>query len=112
MSFHRGIDGSEPLRPEPVTRYAGPQAERRVTRALLGVGTLACPSCDAPVAPAGAPLAPSDPLSCPFCLRSGAVRDFLSLSGPPRPARVEVRIVDRAPRITAMPPRRSSRRVG
>ena len=110
MSFQRGIDGSEPLRPEPITRYAGPQEERRVTRGVLGVGTLACPSCDAPVAPDG-PLTPSDPLACPFCLRAGAVREFLSLSGPPRPARVEVRIVDRSPRITALPARRSPRRV-
>ena len=111
MSLQRGIDGSEPLRPEPITRYAGPQEERRVSRGVLGVGTLACPSCDAPVAPSGGSLSPGDPLSCPFCLRSGAVRDFLSLSGPPRPARVEVRIVDRAPRISALPPRRSPRRV-
>ena len=105
MSFQRGIDGSEPLRPEPVTRYAGPQEERRVTREVLGVGTLACPSCDAPVSPDGM-LRPTDPLVCPFCLRSGHVKDFLSLSGPPRPARVEVRIVDRAPQIAPLRPRR------
>jgi hypothetical protein len=111
VSFQRGIDGSEPLRPEPITRLAGPHEERRVVRGVLGVGTLACPSCDAPVAPAGAPLAPADPLSCPFCLREGRVRDFLSLSGPPRPARVEVRIVDRAPQISALPQRRRPRRV-
>ena len=27
-------------------------------------------------------MAPGDPLACPFCLRAGAVRDFLSLSAP------------------------------
>jgi hypothetical protein len=111
VSFQRGIDGSEPLRPEPITRLAGPQEERRAVRTVLGIGTLACPSCDAPVAPAAGPLAPTDPLACPFCRREGRVRDFLSLSGPPRPARVEVRIVDRVPQISALPQRRRPGRV-
>jgi hypothetical protein len=54
-------------------------------------GTLACPSCDAPVAPAGV-VAPADPMACPACACSGTVRDFLSLATPTRPARVDVRI--------------------
>jgi hypothetical protein len=96
VAFHRGIDGSEPVGPEPVGRLGGTQEERRVARSSrLAIGTLACPSCDAPVFPAGGPLSPADPISCPFCRSAGAVRDFLSLSAPSRPARVEVRVVQR-----------------
>ena len=89
MSIHRRVDGSQPLRPQPI------QEERRFGRSgVLAVGTLACPACDAPVAPEGA-LAPGDPIACPFCARSGAVRDFLSLDPPTRPARVVVRVSTR-----------------
>ena len=62
----------------------------------LATGTLACPSCDAPVALAPGPAAPADPLGCPVCDHAGAVRDFLSLAAPSRPARVDVRVVRRA----------------
>ena len=86
MAIHRGPEGPEPLRAQPV------QEELRLGRTgVLAVGTLACPACDAPVAPDGA-LAPHDPIACPFCTRSGAVRDFLSLDPPTRPARVVVRL--------------------
>jgi hypothetical protein len=94
VSFQRGIDGSEPLRPEQI----GPQEERRVVRrsSVLAVGTLACPSCDAPVSPGDGPVGPADQLACPYCGRSGAVREFLTLGAPSRPAHVVVRVVDRA----------------
>ena len=59
----------------------------------LGTGTLACPDCDAPVALGGEPKRPHDALSCPFCGCAGALRDFLSLTAPTRPARVEIRLV-------------------
>jgi hypothetical protein len=59
---------------------------------MLGVGTLACPGCDAPVLIAG-PRRPHDELSCGYCGRAGALREFLSLAAPSRPARVEVRVV-------------------
>ena len=88
MAFSGGTNGSEPLRWEEERR------EERSTR--LASGTLACPACDAPVAPGEAPLLAGDPLSCPVCARFGTVRDFLSLTAPTRPARVEVRIVRRA----------------
>ena len=92
MALHRGIDGGEPLRPDPVGRLGGTQEERRVTRSShLAVGTLACPACDAPVAPAG-PLSPAEPLACPYCDHAAAVRDFLSLGEPTRPTRVVVRV--------------------
>ena len=51
MSFQNGIDGSEPARPQPVTRLAGARADNLVARTgHLASGTLACPRCDAPVA--------------------------------------------------------------
>jgi hypothetical protein len=58
----------------------------------LGIGTLACPGCDAPVFIAGR-RRPEEPLSCGYCGRDGALRVFLSLESPSRPARVEVRVV-------------------
>jgi hypothetical protein len=106
MSIHGGIGGSEPLDPEPVGQVAGIEEERKVTRSWrLASGTLACPRCDAPVFPAAGPLSPAEPLRCPFCEHRGAVRDFLSLEAPTRPARVEVRVVDRS-RLTARHGRR------
>jgi hypothetical protein len=40
-------------------------------------------------------VSPADAIACPVCDRAGAVRDFLSLAAPSRPARVEVRVVRR-----------------
>ena len=59
---------------------------------VLAEGTLACPDCDAPVAPPGgrAPLAAA--VACPFCGHGGRIRDFLSLAAPTRPARVVVTV--------------------
>jgi hypothetical protein len=97
VSLQRGIDGAEPVRPS--GDAAGPVEERRALAAgHLGTGSLACPRCDAPVA-LGAPVsAPADPLACPFCAHAGAVRDFLSLAAPARPARVRLRVVSAPPR--------------
>jgi hypothetical protein len=90
VPFQRGIDGSEPVRAQPM-EYA--DLELRIARAgTLGVGTLACPECDAPVFIAGR-RRPHDPLSCGYCGRDGALREFLSLAAPSRPTRVEVRVV-------------------
>jgi hypothetical protein len=36
---------------------------------------------------------PHEALSCPYCGCAGALRDFLSLAVPTRPARVEIRLV-------------------
>lgn len=69
--------------------------ERRTRSGRLATGTLACPTCDAPVALAGAFAGPSDPLGCPYCDHAGSVRDFLSLVAPSRPARVVVRVTTR-----------------
>jgi hypothetical protein len=90
VSFHRRVERSEPIRTDPIVRPS------RVPRSwLLGTGTLACPRCDAPVALAGGAATPADPLACPFCSHGGALRDFLSLADPARPARVELRVVPR-----------------
>jgi hypothetical protein len=94
VAFQRDFDGSEPTRPEPVTRLAGAKADSIATRTgHLASGTLACPRCDAPVALTDGPASPVDPLGCPFCAHTATVRDFLSLAHPTRPARVAVRVV-------------------
>jgi hypothetical protein len=95
MAFQRGIDGPEPVRPDPVGHLSGTQEERRVARSsYLATGTLACPDCDAPV-PLHVPVRPVTLLICPYCLRSGHAREFLSLAAPSRPARVQVTVVPR-----------------
>jgi hypothetical protein len=88
VSFHRHVDGPEPVRSDPIVR---PARRPRVWR--LGTGTLACPRCDAPVALGDGAVSPADAVACPFCRHDGAVRDFLSLAEPSRPARVAVRVV-------------------
>ena len=88
MAFQRGVDGSDPIRGERIGRL---HEEHRLRSRVMATGSLACPRCDAPVSPARA-LTPAEPLLCPFCLYDGAVRDFLSLAQPTRPAYVEIRI--------------------
>jgi hypothetical protein len=75
------------------TERAGGHYELRRARATreMATGTLACPSCDAPVLPDGV-MSPADPMSCGFCDHAGALRDFLSLGEPTRPTRVVVRV--------------------
>ena len=76
------------------TRVVGAEIEQRraVRSDRLGIGTLACARCDAPVAIGGTPHALTDRLTCPFCAHSGTLRDFLSMASPSRPARVVVRV--------------------
>ncbi len=67
--------------------------EQRLARASrVATGTLACPRCDAPVTLGAGAVSPADGIGCPFCLHTGAVRDFLSLAAPSRPTRVVVRV--------------------
>ena len=97
MTFQRGIDGSDPLRAQPVAAQAGAYEDRDASRSWrLGTGTLACPRCDAPVALGGRAVPLTAVLDCPFCRQTGPVRDFLSLATPSRPAFVEVRMRPRA----------------
>ena len=93
MALHREIDGSEPVRPQPVERRSG-RHEHRHTQSTwqLATGTLACPGCDAPVLPSPEGMSPRDLISCGFCGDVGAVSDFLSLAEPTRPTRVAVRV--------------------
>lgn len=72
--------------------------ERR-RNGIVAAGTLACPSCDAPVAPEGR-MRLTAALACPFCSHRGPVRDFLSLATPTRPAHVVVRLSARSARGT------------
>ncbi|WP_372791288.1 hypothetical protein [Paraconexibacter sp.] len=60
--------------------------------AHLGNGTLACPDCDFPTRPTAPRMTPADELRCPYCGCYGAVREFLTLSDEPRPARVAVTV--------------------
>jgi hypothetical protein len=97
MGIQRGIDDSEPIRRigDEVTHE-----EQRVGRTgVVAHGTLACPSCDAPVALGESTVSPRDPLMCPFCAHGAPARDFLSLEPPLRPMRVAVRI--RLPHVAA-----------
>jgi hypothetical protein len=98
MALQRGIDGSDPVRAEPVSRLAGAEEIRRLSRStVLAIGTLACPECDAPVAPAAGGMRPAELLRCPYCWHTGAAREFLILESPSRPARVAVRVSPRRP---------------
>lgn len=91
MPSHRGIDDGAGAHGADRLEHVGANELRRAARpGLLAEASLACPSCDAPVAPHGAPLAPADPFGCPVCGLEGAVREFLSLARPTRPARVDV----------------------
>lgn len=79
---------------EPGRRVPGAFEEdrRQATAGVLGVGTLACPRCDAPVGIGSEPLSPGTALSCPFCAHHAPLREFLSLTPPTRPTRVVVRV--------------------
>ena len=79
---------------EPVRGHGMIEEERRAATSLLAHGTLACPQCDAPVAPARSVNVVA-PMACPYCDHAGRVRDFLSLASPTRPAHVSVRVVNR-----------------
>ncbi len=90
MGLQRGIDDSEPIRP--IGDEVSHEEHRVARTGVVAVGTLACPSCDAPVALGDSRVSARDPLMCPFCAHHGPARDFLSLEPPVRPTRVAVRI--------------------
>jgi hypothetical protein len=94
MALQRGVDGSDPIRAE----LAGTEEIRKLSRStVLATGTLACPDCDAPVAPPAGGMRPQELLGCPYCDHVAPAREFLSLEAPTRPARVEVRVSPRRP---------------
>jgi hypothetical protein len=93
MEFDRGIGRADQ---GDLGGRGGALEERRLVRSSrLGAGTLACPLCDVPVALVAPRMSPAEPLGCPFCGHSGALREFLSLGAPSRPAHVELRVVPR-----------------
>jgi hypothetical protein len=93
LAFHREIEGTPSLRPQPVERLAGRHERRHAESGWqVATGTLACPACDAPVLPGPEGMSPQEAISCGFCRHAGAVRDFLSLGEPTRPTRVAVRV--------------------
>ncbi len=96
VSIQRGIDGSDPARPQPIEARAGAYEYRHASRAWrLGPATLACPRCDAPVSLGGRSVKLTVQLHCPYCRHTAPLRDFLSLAAPARPARVEIRMIPR-----------------
>lgn len=97
MALHRDSGGSDPVRDGAATGGPGLRIIRRTERPWrLATGSLACPDCDAPVLLTQTPARPADGLDCPFCDRTGPLRDFLSLASPARAPRVEVVIRTRA----------------
>lgn len=94
MTVIRGLGKLFSQGSEPATRAAAAyeQARRPDRSGVLGIGTLACARCDAPIATGCEPLLLTDRLRCPFCQNRGPVRDFLSLASPTRPARVVIRV--------------------
>ena len=97
MALRRSIDSTAPYSAAPVGRLVRPHKRRDVAIAgQMASGTLACPECDAPVAPPASALSPADGMHCGFCGHSARVRDFLSLDVPTRPTHVVVRVSHRA----------------
>lgn len=91
MGIDRAFSNSEP---------AGRRARAEDLRqdshvGIMGIGTLACPRCDAPIAPGPRPMTPTDAIACPICAHGAPAREFLTLAAPSRPARVVVRLVRR-----------------
>ncbi len=66
--------------------------QRAARSGRIADATLACASCDAPIAIGPGRLKMTDALTCPYCAHHGPVRDFLSLAHPTRTTRVVVRV--------------------
>jgi hypothetical protein len=86
-AFSRELSGAEPG-----GRTVRFEQRRALRQGVMAEATLACPACDAPIAPGPAGLSVSATLICPFCSVSAVVRDCLSLARPTRPARVVIRV--------------------
>ena len=85
----------EPGRVDPDSGERLPrQLEKRRAAAAGGTGAShpGHASVPCPRTPAG-PMSPGDALGCGYCGHAGAVRDFLTMGLPNRPARVTVRLV-------------------
>jgi hypothetical protein len=89
MGLFRDTHAGRSDRDEPVLGHEELRPSSRV--GLLDVGTLACARCDVPVALERA-ASPSESLSCPYCLHTAAMHEFLTLGAPTRPAHVVVTV--------------------
>jgi hypothetical protein len=92
VSFSRSFDASGSGSADQTRRLSVVHEEKRrsADTRQIGLGTLACARCDAPVALAAGAHSPAQPLSCPFCAYRAPLREFLSLAAPVRPARVVI----------------------
>ena len=88
MAFFRWTEGADPVSSDANWRQ---EEIRRAVGTRMAGGTLACPSCDAPVFTTGRTVIGA-PLACPYCEHAGLVRDFLSLHTPTRHAHVDVHV--------------------
>lgn len=88
MALHRTGGELEPVRG---TGGAGTRLLRPATSAPVATGTFACPGCDAPGYLHRA-YTPAEPYRCGYCGHEAPAREFLTLGGTVRPARVTVRI--------------------
>ncbi|MGI8461813.1 MAG: hypothetical protein ACR2OC_09315 [Solirubrobacterales bacterium] len=90
MSLQPNYDAGEGLSEERRERLPGHEHERRLGRSWrVAEGSFACPSCDLPIGVNGG-LELTTGVGCAYCAHEGPARDFLEISGPPRPARVAV----------------------
>ena len=90
MALHLDPGELEPSREERTELIPGAEEKRELSRTWeVSGGTFACPACDLPVAFAGA-ISLGVALACPYCERTAAARDYLSLTDSPRPAKVRV----------------------
>jgi hypothetical protein len=90
VSLFRDAHAGRSDRDEPIVGYEELRPSSRA--GVLDAGTLACARCDLPVALGHRAVVPSEPLSCPYCLHTAAVHEFLTLGTPTRPAHVVVRV--------------------
>jgi hypothetical protein len=81
--FYDPASSADPERDERL-RAAAARVELRPAQraAWLGVRSLACPSCDMPIAIAG-PVGFSDMIACAFCETTAPTRDFIRDQGWP-----------------------------
>lgn len=94
MSFSRSFDAAGSGAADSTQRFTLIREDKRrsIDSRQIGVGTLACARCDAPIALGPGAHAPTQELVCPFCAHHAPLREFLSLATPTRPARVQVKL--------------------
>jgi hypothetical protein len=99
VSFSRSLNFMGSPSSDQTRRLTVHEEKRRsLDTRQIGVGTLACARCDAPVSVGPGAHPPTASLTCPFCAHRAPLREFLSLAAPARPARVIVRLAQRVTR--------------